>query len=82
MNWDQISAIAAVLGIFFTAGGMIYIGGKLSQTVSDHGLKLNDHEIRLDTHDRRIGGHDVSLARLEGFRAGVESTRSEQSEAR
>lgn len=82
MNWDQISAIAAVVGAFFTVAGVIYVSGKLSQRVSDHGLKLNDHEIRLDTHDRRLGGHDISLARLEGFRDGVASTRSEQSEAR
>jgi len=77
MNWEMLTAIAAVLTLLLAVCGMIFVGGKLTQKVSDNSDDIKDLAITQKAQAEVIGTHETSLARLhewkDGFNAGSRS---------
>jgi hypothetical protein len=75
LDWSAFSAIASIVSILCTIGGVAYLAGKFSQRIENGEGRLDDHHERLNTHDERLGKHEVDIGRLkewkEGFHLGA-----------
>lgn len=80
MNSATIAAIFAGLTFVLTLFGVVFIGGKVSQTVEDHGNILADHKVLLKEHDARLGKNEYEIYGLKRWHDGYEASASEKSD--
>lgn len=70
MDASTLAAIFAGLSLLATLVGVIFIGGKLSQRVEDHGIRLDRHDELFIRHDTRLGSTEVAIEGLKQWRDG------------
>jgi hypothetical protein len=70
LNASVLAAVFAGLSFLATLVGVIFIGGKLSQRVEDHGLRLNGHDRLFERHDVRLGSNEIAIEGLKQWRDG------------
>ncbi len=78
MNAAMIAAIFAGLTFILTLFGVVFIGGKVSQTVEDHGVILTDHKAILKEHDTRLGKTEFEVFGLKRWHDGYEAHSSDK----
>ncbi|QMV19677.1 hypothetical protein GOB94_13995 [Granulicella sp. 5B5] len=78
MNAAAWAALFAGMGFLLTLFGVIFLGGKLSQRVDEHGGRLDDHDVTLGSHGIRLSAVEKDAAYLKGWHEGRSDARHEQ----
>jgi hypothetical protein len=73
MNAAMWAAIFAGATFLLTVFAVVFVGGKLSQTVEDHGVRLDLQASQLADQGRRLGSTETKVYGLEMYQQGREA---------